>query len=205
MFNNESFATTDLPSINFPVVCVGGSAGGLDAYIRLLRNLPADLVVTIFIVNHLRHVATHLLEILPQYTRMPVDLITESVVLQPNHVFIIPSQHDLHVFNGPFRLMPNSKSSGWPAVITIFLHCLTQHWNGKIVAVIVSGYDGDGAAAFCNIKEAGGGAIAQKPDTAAQPDISESAIMTDCVDFILSPGEIAEEITWIAHGVCVRL
>jgi len=64
---------------NFPVVCVGGSAGGLDAYIRLLQNLPADMGVAIVIVNHLRTVATLLHEILPRYTKMPVELITEKL------------------------------------------------------------------------------------------------------------------------------
>jgi chemotaxis response regulator CheB len=58
---------------DFPVVCVGGSAGGLDAYTRLLRYLPSDMGVAIVIVNHLRTVATHLHEILPHYTDMPVE------------------------------------------------------------------------------------------------------------------------------------
>jgi chemotaxis response regulator CheB len=81
----------------FPVVCVGGSAGGLDAYTRLLRHLPADMGVAIVIVNHLRTVATLLHEILPRYTKMPVELITEELLLQPNRVFVIPEQRDLHV------------------------------------------------------------------------------------------------------------
>jgi len=83
---------------DFPVVCVGGSAGGLDAYTRLLRYLPADMGVAIVIVNHLRTVATRLHEILPHFTEMPVELITESLLIEPNHVFIIPKQRDLHVF-----------------------------------------------------------------------------------------------------------
>ena len=77
---------------DFPVVCVGGSAGGLDAYTRLLRLLPADMGVAIVIVNHLRTLATTLHEILPRYTQMPVELITERLVIQPDHVFIIPEQ-----------------------------------------------------------------------------------------------------------------
>lgn len=127
---------------------MGGSAGGLDAYIRLLRNLPADMGVAIVIVNHLRTVATMLHKILPQYTAMPVELITERLVIEPNHVFIIPAQHDLHVLAGEFRLKPISKPRGWPDVITVFLRSLTAHWDGKLIAVIVSGYDGDGAAAL---------------------------------------------------------
>src|SRR5476651_1036665 len=179
---------------DFPVVCVGGSAGGLDAYIRLLRTLPDDLGVAIVIVNHLRTVATRLHEILPRFTAMPVELITERLLIQPNRVFIIPAQRDLHVLNGEFRLKPISKSRGWPDVTTVFLRSLTHHWAGKLVAVIVSGYDGDGAAALCGIKESGGTIIAQNPGTAAHPDMPESAIASGCVDFILSPENIARKI-----------
>ncbi len=93
---------------DFPVVCVGGSAGGLDAYIRLLKHLPADMGVAIVIVNHLRTVATLLHGILPQHTGMPVELIRERLRIQPNHVYIIPPQRDLHVLDGEFRLEPIS-------------------------------------------------------------------------------------------------
>jgi chemotaxis response regulator CheB len=183
---------------NFPIVCVGGSAGGLDAYTRLLKHLPGDMDVAIVIVNHLRTVATMLHEILPRYTKMPVELITERLLIQPNHVFIIPEQRDLHILDGEFRLKPISKPRGWPDVITVFLRSLTQHWNGKLIAVIVSGYDGDGAAALCGIKEAGGITIAQKLETASQPDMPESAIASGCIDYVLSPEEIAQEIIRIA-------
>jgi chemotaxis response regulator CheB len=189
---------------DFPVVCVGGSAGGLDAYTRLLKNLPADMGVAIVIVNHLRTVATMLHEILPRYTEMPVELITERLDIEPNHVFIIPEKRDLHVLDGEFRLKPISKPRGWPDVITVFMRSLTQHWDGKLIAVIVSGFDGDGAAALCGIKEVGGITIAQKPETAGQPDMPESAIASGCIDFILSPEEIAQEIVRIAHAVQER-
>ena len=185
---------------DFPVVCVGGSAGGLDAYTRLLRHLPADMGVAIVIVNHVRTVATMLHEILPRYTEMPVELITERLGIQPNHVFIIPEMRDLHVLDGEFRLKPISKPRGWPDVITVFMRSLTEHWDGKLIAVIVSGYDGDGAAAMCGIKDVGGVTIAQKLDTAGQPDMPASAIASGCVDFILSPEGIAKEIVRIAQA-----
>ena len=179
---------------DFPIVCVGGSAGGLDAYTRLLKNLPDDLGVAIVIVNHLRTVSTMLHRILPNYTSMPVELISERLDVRPNCVFIIPEKRDLHVLNGEFRLKPISKPHGWPDVITVFLRSLTQNWSGQLIAVIVSGYDGDGAAALCGIREVGGITIAQKLDTAAQPDMPQSAIDTGCIDFILSPEEIAQQV-----------
>src|SRR5450432_2050932 len=186
---------------DFPVVCVGGSAGGLDAYIRLLQNLPSDMDVAIVIVNHLRTVDTLLHEILPRHTKMPVELITDGLRLKRNHVFIIPPQRDLHIVDGEFRLKPISKPRGWPDVITVFLRSLTEHWNGKLIAIIVSGYDGDGAAALCGIKDVGGITIAQKLDTAAQPDMPESAIASGCIDFVLSPEDIAREIARIAKAM----
>jgi two-component system, chemotaxis family, protein-glutamate methylesterase/glutaminase len=186
---------------DFPVVCVGGSAGGLDAYIRLLSHLPADMGVAIVIVNHLRTVDTLLHEILPRHTKMPVELITEGLDLKPNHVFIIPPQRDLHVLDGEFRLKSISKPRGWPDVITVFLRSLTANWDGKIIAVIVSGFDGDGADALRGIKETGGITIAQKLDTAAHPDMPASAVASGYIDFILAPEDIAREIVRIAAAV----
>ena len=179
---------------NFPIVCVGGSAGGLDAYIRLLSNLPADLGAAIVIINHQRTVATMLHEILPRHTKMPVELITEKLDIEPNHVYIIPEKRDLHVINKEFRLKPISKPRGWPNVVTVFMRSLTENWEGKLIAVIVSGYDGDGADALCEIKEVGGITIAQKPETAIQPDMPESAIESGCIDIVLAPEDIAREI-----------
>src|SRR5450755_308103 len=185
---------------DFPVVCVGGSAGGLDAYTRLLQHMPADMGVAIVIVNHLRTAATLLHKILPRFSDITVEPTTERLLIQPNRVFIIPEQRDLHVLDGEFRLKPISKPRGWPDVITVFLRSLTQHWEGKLIAVIVSGYDGDGAAALCGIKDVGGITIAQKLDTAGQPDMPESAIASGCIDFVLSPEDIAQEIVRIAHA-----
>ena len=139
--------------------------------------------------------------ILPRYTEMPVELITERLDIRPNHVFIIPEKCDLHVIDGEFRLKPISKPWGWPDVITVFLRSMTQNWKGKLIAVIVSGYDGDGAEALCGIKEVGGITIAQKLETASQPDMPESAIASGCIDYILSPEQIALKIAQISHEV----
>jgi two-component system chemotaxis response regulator CheB len=193
---NEQSAGSSAKS--FPIVCVGGSAGGLDAYIRLLESLPDDLGVAIVIVNHITGMPTHLHEILPRYTTMPVELITDNLKIEPNHVFIIPANRDLHVRNGEFQLEPISKPRGWPDVITVFLNSITNYWDGKLIAVIVSGYDGDGSAALCGIRDIGGITIAQELETAIQPDMPESAIASGCIDYVLSPENIAKQIAIIA-------
>jgi two-component system, chemotaxis family, protein-glutamate methylesterase/glutaminase len=183
----------------FPVVCVGGSSGGLDAYIALLQHLSADLGVAVVIVNHMRTAATTLHQILPRYTSMPVELIIEELTLQPNHVYIIPENRDLHVQDGKFRLVPLSKPYGWPDVITIFLRSLASHWSGKLIAIIVSGYDSDGAEALCGIKAVGGITIAQTSDTAKIESMPEQAIASGYIDLILPPESMGREISRIAH------
>jgi len=191
--------TINPPARDFPIVCVGGSAGGLDAYTRLLKGLPCDLGAAIVIVNHVRTFATQLHDILPRFTEMPVELITDRLLVQPNRVFIIPERRDLHVLDGDFILKPISKPRGWPDVISVFLRSLAENWDGKLIAVIVSGYDGDGSEALRDIKEAGGITIAQRLDTAGQPDMPGSAIATGFVDFVQTPEEIATTISRIAN------
>jgi chemotaxis response regulator CheB len=161
--------------------------------------------VALVIVNHLRTVATMLPEILPRFTDMPVCLITDGLPVTPNRVFIIPEKRDLHVRDGVFHLKPISKPRGWPDVITVCLVSLTRHWRGQLIAVIVSGYDGDGAAALCGIRDVGGITIAQELDTADVPDMPASAIASGCVDFILSPEAIALKIVGIARAARDRL
>ena len=185
---------------NFPVVCVGGSAGALDACTRLLEHLPADMGVAVVIVNHITMMPTQLHQVLPRFSRVPVELITEELLIQPDHVYIIPANRDLHVDGEVFHLAPISKPRGWPDLITVFLRSLTECRDGPLIAVIVSGYDGDGAAALCGIKEVGGITIAQTLDTAVQPDMPQSAIDSGCIDFVLSPEDIAKEIVRIVRA-----
>jgi two-component system chemotaxis response regulator CheB len=157
--------------MDFPVVCIGGSAGGLNAYIPIFKNLPAKTGMAFIVVNHMRTVPTQLHKVLLPYTSMPVTVIDDGVLIEPDCIFIIPSDRDLHVLNGEFRLSPLSKPRGWPDVITLFLRSLKKNWKGKIIAIIVSGLDSDGAAAFRDIKEVGGITIAQRLDTAHHPDM----------------------------------
>jgi two-component system chemotaxis response regulator CheB len=190
---------TDGIAHDFPVVCVGGASADIDAYTGLIGHLPADLGVAVVIVNHQSMVAEQLIDVLPRCTTMPVELITERLLVQPNCVFIIKEERDLHVLNGEFRLKSISKPTGWPDVITIFLRSFAQNWDGQIIAIILSGYDGDGAAALCGIREVGGITIAQKIDTAGQPDMPLSAIASGCIDFILPVEKIANEIERITN------
>jgi two-component system chemotaxis response regulator CheB len=197
--DRKAGAATAIAAVDFPIVCVGGSAGGLDAYIRLLQCLPTDLGMALVIVNHVRVGPTYLPEILTHHTRMPVILVTDGMTIEPDHVYVIPPGRNLLVHDQAFLLEPMSKTSGWPNVITLFLRSLTRFWEGKLVAIIVSGLDGDGAAALCGVQQVGGITIAQKLETAIQPDMPESAIASGCIDLVLSPEDIARHLTTLSR------
>jgi chemotaxis response regulator CheB len=129
---------------------------------------------------------------------MPVDLITDRLLIQPNRIFIIPEQRDLLVVGGNFHLAPISKPRGWPNVTPSFCDP-DGALNGKLIAVIVSAMMAMGRRAMRH-KGSGGITIAQRLDTAQQPDMPESAIATGCIDYVLSPEAIAKAIVQIAHA-----
>jgi len=183
---------------SFPIICVGGSSADVDAYTLLLRNLRPDLGIAIVIVNHLSLLNDRLLQELPNFTTMPVEPITDGLSILPNRVYLSAEDRDLHVQEGVFRLKLLSKPTGWPDVITVFLDSLAKHWHGKLIAVIYSGYDGDGAVALRCVKEAGGVVMARKAEATEQPDMPLSAVASGFVDFIFSIEDIAKEIERIA-------
>jgi two-component system chemotaxis response regulator CheB len=182
---------------NFLIVSIGSSAGGVEPCVRLVREVPADAGLAIVIVNHLRRGPTMLPEILARATSMRTQLITAGMSVERNHVYVAPPNCDLTLHNGAFHLDALSKPFGWPNRITIFLNSLVENWKGPRAAVILSGVDSDGAHALRAIKKAGGVTFAQRAETAVHPDMPQSALDTGCVDFELSPEEIAHELTRI--------
>ncbi|MBC7926420.1 MAG: chemotaxis protein CheB [Bryobacteraceae bacterium] len=185
----------------FPLVCLGASAGGTEAYCELLSHLPADSGFVVVIVNHFRNAVSLLPEILPSVTTMPVHVITDGLAPKPNYIFIIPTAGEISISDGVFRVTPLSKPHGWPNVLTVFLESLTREWKGTLVGVILSGLDGDGSAALKAFKGAGGTTFAQKLDTAQQEDMPRNAMNTGYIDFELPPADIARELVRIAREI----
>src|SRR5947209_1692793 len=117
------------PATNFPVVCLGGSAGSVEPYKDVVRQLPADARLAVVVVNHLRKSATKLPEILTAVSALSVDLITPGMTLEPNRVYVIPPNHNLTLHEGKLQLDPLSVEHGWPTVINVFLESLARKWK----------------------------------------------------------------------------
>jgi two-component system CheB/CheR fusion protein len=189
----------------FTVVGVGASAGGFEAFVQLLENLPPDLNMAFVFVQHLdpRH-ASSLASLLSSKTQMEVTEIRQRTQLSPNHIYIIPPNTSLIVSNGVLRLSQRKKG-GVHMPIDTFFKSVAQDQGNLAVGIILSGNATDGTAGLKEIKAGGGLTFAQEPASCKFPGMPESAIISGCVDYVLTPSGIAAELAQIAaHGVVHR-
>jgi signal transduction histidine kinase len=182
----------------FPVVGIGASAGGLEAFIQLLSHLPTDTGMAFVIVQHMSPNQESLLSvILSRSTQMPVSEVQTDMAVAPNHVYVIPPNVSMTIAQGVLKLMPRGRTRRQFMTVDTFLLSLAEERGSKAIAVILSGSDGDGTRGVEAIKAAGGVTFAQSQDTAKVDSMPNTAIATGQVDFILPPEKIAEKIAEI--------
>src|SRR5580698_2792616 len=89
----------------FPIVGIGASAGGLEAFSELLRYLPEKTGMAFVLVQHLdpKH-GSSLQEILARTTKIPVSEVTQGAVVLPDHAYVIPANANLTIKNGTLHL-----------------------------------------------------------------------------------------------------
>ncbi|MGH9322389.1 MAG: chemotaxis protein CheB [Vicinamibacteria bacterium] len=179
-----------------PVVGVGASAGGLEALTQLLHALPVDTGMAFVLVQHLSpdHPSA-LAEILSRATAMPVMEVKDKPQVEPNRVYVIPPGRVMFISEGALQLVAR-ESHEQPRPIDQFLRSLAEDQGHRAIGVILSGTGSDGTLGLEEIKGAGGITFAQD-DTALQESMPRSAIASGCVDFVLPPNGIAEELSQI--------
>src|ERR1022692_316750 len=183
-----------------PVAGIGGSAGGVEVFKHLLADLPADTGLAIVFVQHLDPKHHSLLtEILSRSTTMPVSEVADNMPVEANHVYVIPPNVDLTIARGALRLGPRVQTAGAHMPIDRFLRSLADECGSRAISVILSGAGTDGSAGVQAIKAAGGVTFAQDQYTAKFASMPQSAVATNCVDFVLPPERIAAELVRIDH------
>ena len=177
----------------FPVVAIGASAGGLEAMMELLENLPHNTGMAFIYVQHLSPDHKSLLtEILSKKTKMKVQEIDDMDKIKPDNVFVIPYNKGIEVTDGHIKLIPRSQKS--PAIsIDILFSSLAEAQKERVIGIVLSGSASDGTIGIKAIKHEGGLTFAQD-DSAKFESMPNSAIAAGVVDFILSPKEIALEL-----------
>lgn len=179
----------------FTIVGIGASAGGLDAFERLLKHLPGDLGMGYVLVQHLDPThPSHLTEILSRATRMAIAEVRDGMRVKPNQVYIIPPNSTMTLRRGVLELAPRQDSQGAHLPVDFFFRSLAQAQKHNAVGVILSGTASDGAAGMKAIKAAGGVTFAQDLESARYSGMPQSSISAGVVDFVLPPERIAEEL-----------
>jgi two-component system, chemotaxis family, CheB/CheR fusion protein len=182
------------------VVGVGASAGGLEAFTQLLTHLPVSTGMAFVMVMHLdpKHESI-LTELLAKATRMPVSEVQDGMAVAPDHVYVIPRNTSMAIEGGALRLRPRQEGRGQYRPIDSFLQSLAEDQNTRAIGVILSGTATDGTLGLEAIKAEGGITFAQDSKSAKFDSMPRSAIAAGCVDFILSPEEIANELARISR------
>jgi two-component system CheB/CheR fusion protein len=183
---------------DFPIVGIGASAGGLEALTALLGALPPDTGLAFVIIQHLDPKHESLLpNLLARSTGMPVHQVTDGMLMEPSHVYVIPPNTSLAIAQHTLRLTPR-EHVGIHLPIDGFLHSLAENSGSRSIAVILSGTGSDGALGLTAVKSEGGITFAQDEKSAKFADMPKNAVATGCVDFVLSPDEIARGLAGIA-------
>ncbi len=177
----------------FRVAVLGGSAGGLEPYMTILGHLARDTGMAFIVIQHRSpHQPHRLPRLLSRMTTMPVVDIEQGMRMEPNHIYIVPPRMQLLIEDDIFILRTEPRLDGWPRTIDTLLRSTAAHLNGRLVAVILSGLDADGAAALHLVKAAGGITFAQAG--AQYESMPQSACDTGCVDYVLTAHGIAQAL-----------
>jgi len=188
---------------SFPIVGIGASAGGLEAFSALLKHLPLDTGMGFVLVQHLDPAHdSALTQLLGRTTSLPVHEVTNNLRVEPNHVYVIPPNTNLSITEGVLSLRPRPKTRTPHRSIDFFFEALANDQRDCAIGVILSGTATDGTLGLEAIKTEGGITFAQD-DSARYDSMPRSAVAAGCVDFVLSPEDIATELARIAKHPAV--
>jgi two-component system, chemotaxis family, CheB/CheR fusion protein len=184
----------------FPIVGVGASAGGLEAFTQLLEHLPTDTGMAFVLIQHLDPTRDSLLtDLLNRKTSMPVTEVRDGMEVEPNQVYVIPPNMAMVLAQNTLKLVSRKNTNGRFLPVDTFFHSLAQERGNQAIAVVLSGTDGDGALGLTAVKVSGGITFAQDTDSSQFEGMPHSAAATGCVDFVLPPRAIAAELARISQ------
>ncbi|MGE5262816.1 MAG: chemotaxis protein CheB [Acidobacteriota bacterium] len=190
---------------SFPIVGVGASAGGLEAFSQLLESLAPDLGLALVFVQHLAPTyASALPTLLSKSTSLPVLLVEDGVTVEPNHVYVIPPDKNMAILDGRLNLLPRADTVGRHLPIDYFFRSLADDQKNRAVGVLLSGTGSDGTLGLQAIKAEGGLTLVQSRESAKYDGMPASAINAEVADFVLPPTEMAGELARLGQHGYVR-
>jgi two-component system CheB/CheR fusion protein len=188
-------------------VCVGASAGGLEAIEAFFKHMPSDSGLAFIVVQHLSPDYKSLMaELLSKHTRMPVRRSEDGMPIEADHVYLIPPKKNLTIFHGKLLLSDQDPSRGVNLPIDIFMRSLAEDQGEKAIAIILSGTGSDGTRGIRAVKEQGGMIMVQSEESAKFDGMPKSAINTGLPDFILAPEEMPRLLqSFVKHPYAAKV
>ncbi len=185
----------------FPIVGIGASAGGLEAFEQFFNNMPPDSGMAFVLVQHLD--PTHksiLADLIRSFTRMSVTEVKDGMKVEPNSVYVIPPNSDMAIMNGLLHLMYPSAPRGLRQPIDFFFRSLSEDRQERAICIVLSGSGTEGTQGLRDIKGQGGMVMVQDPSSAKYDSMPRSAIGTGLVDYVLPPAKMPEQlIAYVEH------
>jgi two-component system, chemotaxis family, protein-glutamate methylesterase/glutaminase len=180
---------------NFDVVAMGASAGGLNALIQVLKELPNGFPSSIVVVQHLAPTRkSWMADLLGRSTELTVKEARHGEILLPGTVYTAPPDEHLLVGPGKLQLAHTQLVRFSRPSIDLLFESVAGTYGSRSIGIILSGAGKDGAEGIKSMKEAGSITIAQMPETAEFRPMPEAAIQTGCVDFVLRLEEIGKKL-----------
>jgi two-component system chemotaxis response regulator CheB len=184
----------------YELIVIGTSWGGLDALSRLLDGLHDDIHQPIVIAQH-RAVESEeggLARLLAFHTRRLVSDPDDKTPLEPDHVYISPPDYHVLVENGHLALSTDAPVQYARPSVDVLFESVADEYGPHAVGIVLTGANSDGAAGLARIKERGGVAIVQEPESSVRRTMPDAAIAATKADAILP----LEEIPAFLYGLC---
>jgi two-component system, chemotaxis family, CheB/CheR fusion protein len=189
----------------FPIVGMGASAGGLEAFESFFKAMPGDSGMAFVLISHLDPTHISILpELIQKKTPMKVHLITDGLKIQPNMIYVIPPNKDMAILNGVLHLMDLPHPRGFNLPIDSFFKSLAQDQGSDAVGIILSGTGSDGSLGLRQIKGELGMVMVQDEESAKYTGMPRSAIATGLVDYVLPADKMPEALVKYTRHAFVK-
>jgi len=176
---------------DFPIVGIGASAGGLEALELFFERVPVDCGMAFVVIQHLDPNYVGILpELLQRTTELTVTLVTDHLLVRPNHVYVIPRNTSMSIQNGYLNLLVPVEVHGLRLPIDYFFYSLADDKREKSIGVILSGMGSDGSLGLKAIKEQNGITVVQDPSTAKFDSMPQSAFRATSIDILGSAQDL---------------
>jgi two-component system, chemotaxis family, CheB/CheR fusion protein len=187
--------------LDFVVVGIGASAGGLQALLHFFENMPANNGMAFVVILHLspRH-ESNADAILQRATRMPVIQVTSPTPIEKNHIYVISPKKQLSMQNGHLSVLDLERPRGQHVAVDLFFRTLADAHRERAIGIVLSGTGSDGAVGLTRLKEQGGVTMVQAPADAEHEGMPQAAIGTGTVDFVLPVADMPQKLIEVSSN-----